>query len=232
MQRLGHVTDGFDLRDRIGTNNERADPSTRRDDMARDRSDQQPDVDFVRSNPGRSTRATPTPGVPVQLLATAGPNAMGWSANLDNAPAGQIRVIVTGSRDLTPDAYDTIKATLQRELADLDPAKVTIVHGAAKGADRLAAQAARELGMRTEGHRADWDTHGKAAGPLRNRQMLDSGAQRVIAFVDKPLDQSRGTADMVDRARNAAIPATVIDTQTSAVVPVAPTPAPPARAMP
>ena len=232
MQRLGHVTDGFDLRDRIGTNNERADPSTRRDDMARDRSDQQPDVDFVRSNPGRRTRTTPTPGAAVQRLPTAGPNAMGWSANLDNAPAGQIRVIVTGSRDLTPDAYDTIKATLQRELADLDPAKVTIVHGAAKGADRLAAQAARELGMRTEGHRADWDTHGKAAGPLRNRQMLDSGAQRVIAFVDKPLDQSRGTADMVDRARNAAIPATVIDTQTSAVVPVAPTPAPPARAMP
>ena len=64
-------------------------------------------------------------------------------------------------------------------------------------ADRLAAQAAREFGMRTEAHRADWDTHGKAAGPIRNQQMLDAGAQRVIACVDNPLDQSRGPADMV-----------------------------------
>ena len=116
--------------------------------------------------------------------------------------------------------------------ANTDPAKVTIVHGAARGADQLAAQAARELGMRVEGHRADWDTHGKAAGAIRNQQMLDSGAQRVIAFVDKPLDQSRGTAEMVARARNAGVATTIINTghapsnRPTAATPISVSPAP------
>lgn len=241
MRRLGHVTDGLDLRDGIGTNNERAEPSTRRDDAAHDRSDQQPDVQFVRSNPGRTPPTEPPADSTIRRLPTAGPNAMRWAANLDDAQPGQTRIIVAGSRDLNPDSYDVIKTTLQRELGNTDPAKITIVHGAARGADQLAAQAARQLGMRVEGHRADWDTHGKAAGPIRNQQMLDSGAQRLIAFVDKPLDQSRGTADMIRRARNAGMATTVINTSLApSNRPTAPTPvsaspapavAPPVRAL-
>ena len=61
---------------------------------------------------------------------------------------------------------------------------------------------------------ADWGRYGRAAGPMRNGQMLDalvSGPvapaddahdRLVIAFHDS-LSESRGTADMVGKARRA-----------------------------
>lgn len=53
---------------------------------------------------------------------------------------------------------------------------------------------------------ADWSRHGKAAGPIRNQQMLDEGKPDiVVAITDKPLEESRGTADMVRRAQAAGI---------------------------
>jgi len=53
------------------------------------------------------------------------------------------------------------------------------------------------------GYPADWDTHGKAAGPIRNQSMLDQnpGIELVIAFPG-----GKGTADMVARARKKGIP--------------------------
>ena len=45
--------------------------------------------------------------------------------------------------------------------------------------------------------RADWEKHGKAAGAIRNQQMLDDyHPDAVIAFPG-----GRGTADMIKRAR-------------------------------
>lgn len=53
---------------------------------------------------------------------------------------------------------------------------------------------------------------GHVLGPKRNQQMLDEGKPDIVlAFVDKPLASSRGTADMVRRARAADIPTYVIE---------------------
>lgn len=46
-------------------------------------------------------------------------------------------------------------------------------------------------------YHADWNTHGKAAGPIRNQEMADN-ADALIAAWD---GLSRGTADMIRRAR-------------------------------
>lgn len=75
-----------------------------------------------------------------------------------------------------------------------------IVHGAARGADTIARLVAEDLGLATEAHPADWKKHGKAAGPIRNQEMLDSGIDLVIAFPG-----GNGTADMVKRARQAGV---------------------------
>jgi hypothetical protein len=216
MVRVPHFTDGWDLRDGIGTNNERNDPADRHK-QTNYRQDQQPDVEYVRTHPKsaeqhRERHLTPTPGA--QRLPTAGPHAMTWAANLDKHDPNQTRIIVAGSRDLGPESAQLIKTTLETKLAGIDPAKITIVHGAARGADQLAVAAARELGMRTEPHRADWNIHGKAAGPIRNQQMIDAGAHQVIAFVNKPIEQSRGTADLVGRAHRNKIPATIVNVPT------------------
>jgi len=83
-----------------------------------------------------------------------------------------------------------------------------IMHGAAKGADTLAGDVAAEFGVRCKAFPADWNAHGKKAGPIRNQQMLDyllwcqskGHSVQVVAFAG-----GRGTADMTARAEAAGI---------------------------
>jgi len=73
----------------------------------------------------------------------------------------------------------------------------TLVHGAAPGADSLAFEWAIANNIPARSFPADWQKHGKAAGPIRNQQMLDEGRPDiVVAFPG-----GRGTADMVTRSR-------------------------------
>lgn len=76
-----------------------------------------------------------------------------------------------------------------------------LIHGAAKGADRHALQWALPKGLTINEFCPDWKKLGKAAGPIRNQQMLDIGKpDLVVAFPG-----GAGTADMVKRARAANI---------------------------
>jgi hypothetical protein len=57
------------------------------------------------------------------------------------------------------------------------------------------------FGVPVSAHPADWFSHGKAAGPIRNQEMLAMEAPAlVVAFPG-----GRGTADMVRRARKAGV---------------------------
>jgi hypothetical protein len=90
-----------------------------------------------------------------------------------------------------------------------------IVHGAARGADTIAGEVAEELGLHVFPAPAHWqhteqcapncqDIVGKAAGPVRNRRMLDLQPKLVIAFHDC-LPYSRGTKDCIEEARRRGI---------------------------
>lgn len=85
--------------------------------------------------------------------------------------------------------------------------------GSAKGADTLAREFfhadimadARQLGIERRlefsEYPADWNTHGKGAGPIRNQQMLDEfQPEYVFIFLDKSLHQSAGSRDLWGRA--------------------------------
>ena len=61
---------------------------------------------------------------------------------------------------------------------------------------------ARNYGLHSEVYPADWDTYGKRAGVIRNAQMLDKGADLVIAFWD---GSSPGTKDMMTRTKRAGV---------------------------
>jgi hypothetical protein len=87
----------------------------------------------------------------------------------------------------------------------------TLIHGAAQGADTLAYEWALNTDCSVVGFPADWATHGKSAGPIRNKAMLDFGPDLVVAFVDKPLHESRGTNNMVTIARQAGVRTFVIE---------------------
>mgnify|MGYP001581890289 CR=1 FL=1 len=76
-----------------------------------------------------------------------------------------------------------------------------IIHGAARGADLLAGIFATHAGIPVLTFAADWARLGRKAGSLRNQQMLDEGKpDLVVAFPG-----GRGTADMVQRARDAGV---------------------------
>lgn len=81
------------------------------------------------------------------------------------------------------------------------PSGLTVIHGGARGADSLADQWAVVNWVPFEEYKADWDTHGKKAGILRNIQMLEEGKPDVvIAFPG-----GRGTAHMVSISKNAGV---------------------------
>lgn len=111
-----------------------------------------------------------------------------------------MRVIVCGSRRWTD------RQQIASRLFDLPPDS-TIVHGAAGGADRIAAQEAEKLGLLVEPWPAMWEAHGKRAGLIRNEQMAVMGADLCIAFWD---GRSTGTAHMLTQARAHGIPVEVV----------------------
>lgn len=86
----------------------------------------------------------------------------------------------------------------------------TLIHGDARGADRMARDVGQALGATIEAYPADWARYKRAAGPIRNQQMLVEGKpDRVIAF-HADIANSKGTKDMVERARAAGLPVTVV----------------------
>lgn len=112
-----------------------------------------------------------------------------------------MRVIVTGSRDVGRDP-NVARGIIASWLFDL-PTDSIIVHGAARGVDRIAGQEAEKLGLLVEEHPADWDLYGKSAGFVRNKYMASLGADLCVAFWD---GVSRGTQHMMQMARAHDIP--------------------------
>lgn len=106
-------------------------------------------------------------------------------------------VLVCGGRDFND------KDMVWRELDKLHAERsiTRIVHGDAKGADKLASDWARSRGVGQGRFPADWKNLGRSAGPLRNAEMLaKSKPDLCLAFPGR-----RGTADMMRRAERAGV---------------------------
>src|SRR3990167_7059940 len=56
-----------------------------------------------------------------------------------------------------------------------------IVHGDACGADTMATEWAKRMAVTVVAIPADWETNGKAAGPIRNQRMLQLKPSLVVA---------------------------------------------------
>jgi len=116
---------------------------------------------------------------------------------------GQLVIVAAGGRDLAWPPPLVAAHLLEASAGRLVQA---LLHGAARGADRAIASAADQLGWRQIACPAAWQQHGRAAGPMRNRQMLE----RALALVaDLPLGAallvvafpgSRGTASLLEQA--------------------------------
>lgn len=87
----------------------------------------------------------------------------------------------------------------------------TVIEGEARGADTIAREEAQQLGMVVEPHPAQWELYGRAAGPIRNKEMLDSGPELVLSF-HHDISQSKGTANTVFQAQEMGISTIVVST--------------------
>lgn len=116
-----------------------------------------------------------------------------------------MRILVCGSREY--DSWEYINAELSRFK---ERNKITeIIHGGAAGVDSFAGLFARRNDVKETVFMADWDKYGKAAGPIRNKQMLDEGKpDLVIAF---PTEKSKGTRNMIEQAEKAGVDVIVYD---------------------
>jgi len=116
-----------------------------------------------------------------------------------------MKVLVCGSRDWS--WFDA--KVIRRELSAL-PMGSVIIHGACRGVDRMADAIAKDLGLEVRAYPAKWRTHGKAAGPIRNQQMLDKECPGLVLAFSYDLSKNKGTADMVKRAWSAGIEVKII----------------------
>lgn len=107
-----------------------------------------------------------------------------------------MKIAIIGSREKYLAAPWIVKQQVREYVEDL-PRDTIIVSGGARGVDSYAEQAARGCGLPLTLFLADWATHGKAAGFIRNKLVVDE-ADRVVAFWD---GESRGTANALKQAR-------------------------------
>lgn len=124
---------------------------------------------------------------------------------------GDFRVLVTGSGSTAPADDALVHRTLSRvcgpALASGRP--IVIIEGECPygGVDRTAREwASITPRARVEPYPAQWHRHGRKAGPIRNQEMVDSGAEICLAF---PSPSSKGTWDCLKRAALAGIPGRV-----------------------
>ena len=88
-----------------------------------------------------------------------------------------------------------------------------LLHGGARGADRAIGRAARQLGWPVEVLAADWRRHGRAAGPIRNRELLELAVARaqahsssggLVSVLVVAFPGGAGTASLVQQGRRMA----------------------------
>jgi hypothetical protein len=110
-----------------------------------------------------------------------------------------MNVAIVGGRDF--DDYEQFKSCVDGEKIKFK----SIVTGGARGVDTLAERYAKEIGVPVKIYWPDWTNYGKAAGPIRNKQIIE-GADCVIAFWD---EKSPGTRSSIKIAEDLGKPLTI-----------------------
>lgn len=110
------------------------------------------------------------------------------------------RVLICGSRDWVDTGYQIFR------FINRLPEDCVVIHGGARGVDSMAGEIATFLGLSVMEFPADWKRYGRAAGIIRNQQMLDEGRPNTVVYFHEDLANSRGTKDMVTRAQRAGLP--------------------------
>lgn len=119
-----------------------------------------------------------------------------------------MRIIVAGSRDVTE---SEVRAALHA--CPWIGFVSAVVSGTARGADTFGERWAQENNIEITRFPADWDKHGRRAGPIRN-EVMAKNAEGLVAVWD---GKSRGTHSMIDLAAKHGLRIMIFRTDTKMV---------------
>ena len=111
-----------------------------------------------------------------------------------------MKIIISGDRNATFDDHGLIIKEFINSLED----DCIIIHGDCRGVDKIAGFYSKVRGLEVQTKAAEWKKHGKAAGPIRNQEMLNEKPDLVVLF-HPDIEKSLGTRNMRDIARKANI---------------------------
>ena len=132
------------------------------------------------------------------------------SSSFEIAPSRSLVIAAGGGRDLAWSQQRIATELLARSSGRLVH---LVLHGGARGADAAIGRAAQQLGWSTLVMPAQWQHHGRAAGPIRNRELLQQAIAKAVAHTSPTSIASvlvvafpggAGTASLVREARRMA----------------------------
>jgi len=142
------------------------------------------------------------------------------------APSHSLVIAAGGGRDLAWPQQRVAAELLARSSGRLVH---LLLHGGARGADAAIGRAAQQLGWSALVMPAQWQLHGRAAGPIRNRELLEQAVARAVAHTSPGSIASvlvvafpggAGTASLVKEARRMAsrspVPIAVVEVSPAA----------------
>jgi hypothetical protein len=118
--------------------------------------------------------------------------------------------LVCGPRDWR-DA-DVVKNTIWKMFNDAKHKPSMVVFGDATGVDGYVYDLCRDKKINYATFYADWETHGKKAGQLRNKQMIETCRPTLcIAFQREGMEMTKVTANCLRQCSDAGISGTIIN---------------------
>ena len=137
------------------------------------------------------------------------------------APSHSLVIAAGGGRDLAWPQQRVAAELLARSSGRLVH---LVLHGGARGADAAIGRAAQQLGWSALVMPAQWQLHGRAAGPIRNRELLQQAIAKAVAHTSPgslasvlvvAFPGGAGTASLVREARRMAsrspVPISVVE---------------------
>ena len=115
-----------------------------------------------------------------------------------------MKLAIVGGRDFK--CYEVLTTWANSIFYMLSTDSKIVVSGGATGADSLAKKYTDEHIVEYKEFPADWDAYGKAAGFIRNQQIVDE-CDMVLAFWD---GKSKGTQDTINKAKKAKKPTVIV----------------------
>lgn len=91
-------------------------------------------------------------------------------------------ICIAGSRTITPSSKLLTECL---EAVNFNPERDEVISGGAQGVDMSAASYCMDRGIPFTEYAADWKKHGKAAGPIRNREMAEDADILILIWSGK-----------------------------------------------